>query len=142
MAGAGKKMKFFDFNWKAEIWNLVFLIGALVGGFITKEFLTTENAVQISEATKSELNVLGFSNPESIQPMEIFSWESAMSLKGFLILSFGGLMVGFGSRYANGCTSGHAISGISNLQLPSLIAVIGFFAGGLAMTHLIFPLIF
>jgi hypothetical protein len=59
-----------------------------------------------------------------------------------LILAFGGLMVGFGSRYAGGCTSGHAISGMSNLQLPSLIAVIGFFIGGLVMTYFIMPLIF
>jgi hypothetical protein len=65
-----------------------------------------------------------------------------LSLKGFMILAFGGLMVGFGSRYAGGCTSGHAISGLSDLQIPSLIAVIGFFAGGLIMTFLIMPLIF
>ena len=58
------------------------------------------------------------------------------------ILFFGGLLVGFGARYAGGCTSGHAISGLSDLQLPSLIAVVGFFIGGLIMTHLLFPLIF
>jgi hypothetical protein len=51
-------------------------------------------------------------------------------------------MVGFGSRYAGGCTSGHAISGLSDLQVPSLIAVVGFFIGGLIMTFFILPLIF
>jgi uncharacterized membrane protein YedE/YeeE len=68
--------------------------------------------------------------------------EAIFSIKGLMVLIFGGLMVGFGSRYAGGCTSGHAISGLSDLQLPSLIAVIGFFIGGLVMTFLIFPLIF
>jgi uncharacterized membrane protein YedE/YeeE len=43
--------------------------------------------------------------------------------------------VGFGARYANGCTSGHAISGLANLQLSSLLAVIGFFTGGLISVH-------
>jgi uncharacterized membrane protein YedE/YeeE len=55
-------------------------------------------------------------------------------------LLFGGFLVGFGARWAGGCTSGHAISGLSNLQLPSLIAVIGFFIGGLIMSWLILPL--
>jgi uncharacterized membrane protein YedE/YeeE len=54
----------------------------------------------------------------------------------------GGFLVGFGTRYAGGCTSGHAISGLSNLQFASLIATIGFFAGGLIATHLLYPLLF
>lgn len=141
-SGLGKSVKFFDFNWRSQTWNLVFLVGAIAGGFIAKEFLSTDGPIQISEATISDLQELGFAAPESLQPNELFSLESAFSLKGFLILAFGGLMVGFGSRYAGGCTSGHAISGLSDLQVPSLIAVIGFFAGGLIMTFLIFPLIF
>ena len=141
-SGLGKSVKFFDFNWRSQTWNLVFLVGAIAGGFIAKEFLSTDEPVQISEATISDLQELGFAAPESLQPNELFSLESAFSLKGFLILAFGGLMVGFGSRYAGGCTSGHAISGLSDLQVPSLIAVIGFFAGGLIMTFFIFPLIF
>ena len=142
ISGAGKVSKFFDFNWKAQIWNLVFLVGAIIGGFIAKEFLSTGEAVQISEATIRDLNELGFSNPTSVQPEEIFSWEAIFTLKGFLILSIGGFLVGFGSRYAGGCTSGHAISGISDLQVPSMIAVVGFFAGGLFMTYILYPLIF
>ena len=54
----------------------------------------------------------------------------------------GGFLVGFGTRYAGGCTSGHAISGLSNLQWVSLVAVIGFFAGGLLMTWVIYPMMF
>jgi uncharacterized membrane protein YedE/YeeE len=141
-AGGGKLVKFFDFNWKTQSWNLVFLLGAILGGFIAKTFLSTGEPVAISESTIQDLAKLGFSAPQSVQPTELFSWESAFTLKGFLVLALGGLMVGFGSRYAGGCTSGHAISGLSDLQLPSLIAVIGFFIGGLVMTFLIFPLIF
>jgi len=142
IAGAGKVVKFFDFDWKTQSWNLVFLTGAILGGFIAKEFLSSGEAVQISAATISDLKELGFKAPEGIQPAELFSWEAVFSLKGFLVLAVGGFLVGFGSRYAGGCTSGHAISGISDLQVPSIIAVVGFFIGGLVMTYFIFPLIF
>ena len=141
-AGMGKKVKFFDFKWKTQTWNLVFLAGAVIGGFIARQFLSTGEPVQISPSTVSDLAKLGFATPASLQPAELFSYEAMFSFKGFLVLAMGGLMVGFGSRYAGGCTSGHAISGLSNLQLPSLIAVIGFFIGGLIMTFMIFPIIF
>jgi uncharacterized membrane protein YedE/YeeE len=141
-AGGGKFIKFFDFNWRSQIWNLVFLIGAILGGFIARQYLSDGTPVQISENTISDLKTLGISAPTSAQPDELFSIESAFSLKGFLILAIGGLLVGFGSRYAGGCTSGHAISGLSDLQVPSLIAVIGFFIGGLIMTYVLLPIIF
>lgn len=141
-AGLGKKTKFFDFNWKAQTWNIVFLIVSIIGGYLASQFLSSGQPVEISAATINDLSKMGIAAPESLQPKELFGLEAVFSLKGFLILAFGGLMVGFGSRYAGGCTSGHAISGLSNLQLPSLIAVIGFFIGGLAMTYLIMPLIF
>lgn len=140
-SGGGKLVKFFDFNWKSQIWNLVFLLGAIAGGFIAAQFLSNGEAVKISESTIADLSKLGIAAPNSIQPVELFSMEAVFSVKGFLILALGGLMVGFGSRYAGGCTSGHAISGLSDLQLPSLIAVIGFFAGGLLMTFVLLPLI-
>lgn len=139
--GLGKKVKLFDFNWKTQIWNLTFLIGAMIGGFIAHQYLSTGDPVFISEATIKDLAAMGIASPISAQPMELFSLEAIFTLKGFLILALGGFMVGFGSRYAGGCTSGHAISGLSNLQLPSLVAVIGFFAGGLIMTHFLLPLI-
>ena len=141
-AGLGKKVSFFNFNWRSQTWNLVFLAGAILGGFITKQFLTNKEPILISENTISDLSTLGFAAPTSMQPEELFGWASVFTLKGFLILAVGGLLIGFGSRYAGGCTSGHAISGLSDLQMPSLIAVIGFFIGGLAMTFLIMPLIF
>lgn len=142
-SGAGKKVEFFNFDWKKQVWNLVFLVGAVLGGFIAANFLTPEGYVpQIAESTITDLQALGFSAPESIQPGELFSSSKATDLKVWLILAVGGLFVGFGARYAGGCTSGHAISGISDLQIPSIIAVVGFFIGGLVMTFLIFPFIF
>ena len=141
-AGLGKNTKFFDFNWKAQTWNLVFLVGAIVGGFIAKQFLSSDIGVAISPATINDLSKLGIAAPASLQPAELISLDAILSIKGFLVLAIGGLMVGFGSRYAGGCTSGHAISGLSDLQVPSLIAVVGFFIGGLIMTFFILPLIF
>ncbi|MBD1396450.1 YeeE/YedE family protein [Pontibacter sp. JH31] len=139
--GAGKNVKFFDFDWRSQTWNLLFVVGAILGGWISSEFLTNGEAVQISQATIQDLQQIGVSAPGGLQPDEIFSMGALFSAKGFLIMLIGGLMIGFGSRYAGGCTSGHAISGLSNLQLPSLIAVIGFFIGGLIMTHLLLPFI-
>lgn len=142
IAGAGKKVAFFQFDWKKQSWNLLFLAGAILGGFLANQFLMADPIPDISAATIGDLAALGLAAPEGMQPMELFSWEFATSLKGFVFLLVGGLFVGFGARWAGGCTSGHAISGLSDLQLPSLIAVVGFFIGGLLMTHLVLPLIF
>ncbi len=138
--GAGKSCEFFDFNWKAQTWNLVFAAGMIIGGAIGSYFLTADVGVQLSEATLQDLDALGIESPtNSLVPASLFSWESLLSLRGVIMLVVGGFLVGFGTRYAGGCTSGHAISGLSNLQLPSLIAVIGFFIGGLFVTYLILP---
>lgn len=142
MAGAGKKVKFFVFDWKAQRWNLLFLVGAVIGGFISATLLKSDQPLQLSASTISDLAGLGIAFDGGLNPEKLFSISSLTSPKVVFLLLFGGVMVGFGSRYAGGCTSGHAISGLSNLQVPSLIAVIGFFIGGLAMTHLLFPLIF
>lgn len=140
--GAGKHVKFFDFDWRSQTWNLLFLVGAVVGGFISAEFLTSGEVVQISQATVQDLQELGISAPSGLQPEEIFGLQALFSVRGFLLLLLGGFAIGFGARYAGGCTSGHAISGLSNLQLPSLIAVIGFFIGGLITTFVLLPLLF
>lgn len=140
MVGAGKSCEFFDFNWKAQTWNLIFALGLVIGGVIAHLYLMPETDVHISAATIQELESYGIANPGSnIVPDEIFNWESLLTLKGFLMLIVGGFLVGFGTRYAGGCTSGHAISGLSDLQLPSLIAVIGFFIGGLFVTYFVLP---
>ena len=140
MAGAGKQCEFFDFNWNKQLWNLVFAGGLILGGFIAHEYLTPSQEVHISAATVADLRELGMEDPGSTMvPTEIFSWEALFTVRGFVMLVVGGFLIGFGTRYAGGCTSGHAISGLSDLQLPSLIAVIGFFLGGLIMTYLVLP---
>ncbi len=140
--GADKKCDFFIFNWKTQRWNLLFVLGAVIGGFIAQNFLGADlGQVGISEATLRDMNALGISTTNGYLPEELFSWENLLSIKGLFIILGGGFLIGFGSRYAGGCTSGHAISGLSNLQIPSLIAVIGFFIGGLVMTHFLLPLL-
>ena len=143
ICGAGKKTEFFKFDWKSQKWNLVVMLGTVIGGYIGSHFLTNDFAVHINPETVSDLNALGFKSAgKAYLPTELFDNSAFVSLKELLILAIGGLLVGFGTRYAGGCTSGHAISGLSNLQLPSLIAVVGFFIGGLVMIHFLFPLIF
>lgn len=142
--GAGKTCDFFCFNWKSQTWNLLFLVGTILGGFIAYHFLSVDAAaVPISEATIEKLTHLGFQSAgKTYAPTELFGTEAFSSPKTIGILVVAGFFVGFGSRYAGGCTSGHAITGLSNFQLPSLLAVLGFFIGGLLMVHLIFPFLF
>jgi uncharacterized membrane protein YedE/YeeE len=142
MGGAGKNCDFFDFNWKNQRWNLVFVLGAVIGGYIASTVFQNPEPLSLSQQTVEDLATLGIGFNGDIAPAELFNWENLLTLKGFLVIIVGGFLVGFGARWAGGCTSGHAITGLSNLQLPSLIAVIGFFIGGLVMTFLFFPLIF
>lgn len=143
--GAGKKISFFDFDWKAQGWNLLFALGAVIGGYIASTYLANPEPVQLSSATIQHLSTWGIHYPNTVTegtgylPLELFNFETLFTLKGFLLFVVGGFCVGFGARYAGGCTSGHAISGLSNLQIPSLIAVIGFFIGGLLMAHIFLP---
>lgn len=141
IAGAGKRFEFFRFDISNEYWRLAFVGGAILGGFLAATFLASPQAVQISQQTINHLqNDWGWTYPQGagMLPTEIFNWSNP---KGILLALLGGMLVGFGARYGNGCTSGHAITGLSHLQLPSLITVIGFFIGGLTMTWLLLPLI-
>lgn len=141
IGGAGKTTSFFKFDWKAQRWNLVVLFGAAIGGYLASHFLSN-NVVEINPDLIPQLKAYGIeSTNHAYLPTEIFAWAN-LSLKNLFILIGGGFLVGFGARYAGGCTSGHAISGLSNLQFPSLIATTGFFVGGLIMVHFIYPLIF
>lgn len=143
LCGAGRIAPFFQFDWKTRSWNLFFLVGTGIGGYMAAQFLSPENyTVAISENTINDLSSLGFTMSEGFVPTSQFGTAALGEAKNLVILALGGLMVGFGARYAGGCTSGHAISGISNLQPASLLAVVGFFIGGLLMTHLFFPLIY
>lgn len=139
-AGAGKTSDFFRYDWKAQTWNLAFVAGAMVGGFVVAQWLPDPEPIQLASATVARLKALGIENPGAAYlPASIFRWEALLTLRGLIMLVGGGFLVGFGTRYAGGCTSGHAISGLSNLQLPSLIAVVGFFIGGLIMTYFVLP---
>lgn len=139
--GAGKKWSYFSADWKKSAWNLLFLLGAVIGGYIASKYLGADSGINISEATIQSLHELGVNHDASYLPQSLFSIESLAHPKTWIILVLGGLLSGFGVRWAGGCTSGHAISGLANLQWPSLLAVIGFFAGGLVMTHFLLPFI-
>ena len=143
MMGAGKTCDFFDYDWRIDKWRIFFVIGLIGGGFIAHFLMTPEGqTVAIAQATVQELRGYGIVNPgEELIPKEIFSWSSLQTPRGIIMMVLGGFMVGFGTRYAGGCTSGHAISGLSELQLVSLIAVAGFFIGGLAFTYFVLPFV-
>ncbi len=141
MAGAGKFFPYFNFKWKEEMWNVVFISGTIAGGFISLRFFNSDHLVNISEKTITDLGNLGIIHSAHLLPVELFNWNNLLTPKGLILMVGGGICVGFGTRYAGGCTSGHAISGLADLQLPSLVAVLGFFAGGLLMSHFLLPLI-
>lgn len=134
------KNPFFNYNWRDYSWSLIFALGVLLGGFIGGFLLFNPESLQIAPSTTRALSGLGLEPDGNYVPKAIFGLSNLFSLKGFLFLVVGGFLVGFGTRYAGGCTSGHAISGLSALQLPSLVAVVGFFVGGLVMTHFLLPL--
>jgi len=140
IGGAGRWSDFFRFDWKSASWNLFFAAGAILGGYIASTFMAPERAIALNPATVASLQTYGIDNAGTeFLPREIFNLQNLLTGQGLIFMVLGGFMVGFGTRYADGCTSGHAISGLSNLQWPSLVAVVGFFIGGLIVTHLILP---
>ncbi len=135
------KVPFFNYNWKKEVWNLVFVLGILIGGFLAAHYLQNPQEIVLNPKLKTELAAYGISNYHSLVPNELLNWHSLFTLKGFVLMVVGGFLVGFGTRYAGGCTSGHSITGISNLQIPSIIATVCFMVGGFLMANFILPLI-
>lgn len=137
------KPGFLRYDWaRTGRWNLVFALGILLGGVLASVVFGEPNAgAQISEATQSDLAALGLRDFSGLAPSQLFSMKSLVSPVGAVFVVLGGFFVGFGARYAGGCTSGHAISGLAALQMPSLVAVVGFFAGGLLVTHLLYPIL-
>jgi uncharacterized protein len=132
-------ISFFKYDWKKEVWNLFFVAGVLFGGFIATQWLSNPDPIVVSEKTIAALQALNIETDNELMPASIFSFDNLFSIRGLLFFVVGGFMVGFGTRYAGGCTSGHAIMGLSNLQWPSLVATCCFMVGGFAMVHLIFP---
>ncbi|RPE08880.1 YeeE/YedE family protein [Chitinophaga lutea] len=134
-------IKFFRYDWKKEMWNFFFVGGILAGAVITALLLPNPDPVVVNPALAKELAGYGITSQGSLLPAELFSWSGLFSLRGSILLVGGGFLVGFGSRYAGGCTSGHAIMGLSNLQWPSLVATVMFMAGGFITANLLLPLI-
>ncbi len=136
------RAEYFRYDWKASgLWNLLFVIGILLGGVVAVQLLGGGGPTGISSATKADLQALGLTEFSGLVPPELFSWSSLTTGPGFVAIVLGGFLVGFGARYAGGCTSGHAITGLATLQWPSLLAVVGFFIGGLLTTYGLLPLL-
>ncbi len=132
---------FFKYDWKKEIWNLFFVAGVLIGGFLATHFLSNSNTIEVAQSTKTALAQYGITDYSKLMPAQIFNIENIITFKGFFFFVVGGFLVGFGTRYAGGCTSGHAIMGLSNLQLPSLIATCCFMVGGFFSANILMPFI-
>ncbi len=133
---------FFKYDWKDKIWNLFFVAGILIGGIIAAHFLSNPNEIVIAQKTKTILIQYGVKDFTGLLPTDIFSWKNLFTLKGFIFFGVGGFLVGFGTRYADGCTSGHSIMGLSNLQWPSLVATMAFMVGGFISANFLLPVIF
>ena len=134
-------INFFKYDWKKELWNLFFVLGIFFGGVIASNLLMNTGKIDINPNLKAEFATYGITDYSNLVPVQLISFESLITLRGFIIMVVGGFLVGFGTRYAGGCTSGHSIMGLSNLQWPSLVATVCFMAGGFLMANVILPII-
>jgi uncharacterized membrane protein YedE/YeeE len=132
---------FFKYDWKKEAWNLFFAGGVIAGGFIAAQLLSIVQPMNLNPALVKELSNYGIGNYNYLLPLELFNWQSLLTIKGIILIIVGGFLVGFGTRYAGGCTSGHSIMGLSNLQWPSLIATICFMMGGIVVANFVLPFV-
>ena len=132
-------ISFFKYDWKKETWNLFFVAGILLGGIVATQFLSNPDPIVVAAKTTKDLQALNIDVDHELMPASIFSVENLFTLKGLIFFVIGGFLVGFGTRYAGGCTSGHAIMGLSTLQWPSLVATCCFMVGGFVMVHVVFP---
>lgn len=132
---------FFKYNWKKESWNLLFVLGIFLGGVITSVYFNNPNPIEVHPKLVEELATYGITDFSNLVPTQLMNFESLFTVRGILMMVGGGFLVGFGTRYAGGCTSGHSIMGIANLQWPSLVATICFMVGGFLMANFILPII-
>lgn len=135
------KIPFFQYDWKKEAWNLFFVAGILLGALLVLFYLSNGEPVQVNPKLVTELKEYDIKDYSGLMPADLFSWNQLMTFKGFIFTVAGGFLVGFGTRYAGGCTSGHSIMGLSTLQWPSLVATICFMAGGFLVANLVLPFI-
>jgi hypothetical protein len=139
--GSSNKVSYLNYNWKKELWNLIFIGGIIAGAVLSSLIFGDAQTSEISLATQDVLKSYEINTSSGLLPQELFTWENLFSISGLVFIVLGGFFVGFGTRYAEGCTSGHAIMGLASLQWPSLLAVIFFFVGGLISTYFIIPAI-
>lgn len=132
---------FFQYDYKREVWNLFFVAGIVIGGALAAYFLANPATIQVDPRLAKELAGYGINDFSGMVPAQLYSWNSLLTFRGLIMMVGGGFLVGFGSRYAGGCTSGHSIMGLSTLQWPSLVATICFMAGGFLMANFILPII-
>lgn len=129
------KSSFFNYNLNQYYWSFIFIVGMILGGAIS-HFTSSANPLVLGAKTNDFLKNLNLNPPTGLYPADFYNFQNT---QGILLFILGGFLIGFGTRWANGCTSGHSIFGIANLKLSSLIATICFFIGGLLMTHFILP---
>lgn len=132
-------ISFFKYDWKRESWNLFFVAGVVLGGFVAAHYMQGADVVKLNPQTTTLLKQEGVKDFNTLVPTDIFNLNALTTLRGLIFIVLGGFMVGFGTRYADGCTSGHSIMGISSLQWPSMVATCCFMIGGFAMTWFILP---
>lgn len=125
------KPEFFRYNWRSSTWSLVYGAGVVLGGFLAAVVFASPHAPALSDAALAMFASWGLTVPSGLLPPELFSQDAGRT--GLLLVT--GVVIGFGTRYAAGCTSGHAITGLATLQRESLVAVVGIFAGGLVASH-------
>jgi uncharacterized membrane protein YedE/YeeE len=130
-----------NYNWKAESWNLFFVAGIAIGGFLTAIILSHPSNIAISNETSQQLQSMGLKDVNGFAPSQLFSFAALQTFPGITIMVFGGFLIGFGSRYAGGCVSGHCMTGISDLQWTSLLATACIFVGGIFTSYYLLPLI-
>jgi uncharacterized membrane protein YedE/YeeE len=135
------KLSFFKYDWKKESWNLFFVAGVTLGGLAVFLFFKDPNPVKVDARLLQEIQGYGITDHNGLLPSQLFNWPSLLTFRGAIMMIGGGFLVGFGTRYAGGCTSGHSIMGISNLQWPSLVATICFMTGGFIVANLLIPVI-
>ena len=134
-------IEYFRYDWKARgMWNLTFLAGILLGSFVAAQWMSS-GVVAIDPEARTALFDLGIRDFTGLIPGDVFAWSQLLTFRGIVLILGGGFLVGFGTAYAGGCTSGHGISGLAALEPASLLAVLGFFAGGLLATYLLLPLL-
>jgi hypothetical protein len=132
---------FLQYNWRKDSWNLFFVAGILIGGFMGGYVFANPDPTALSPETIAVLRQQGITDFSGLLPREIFTLSELLSWKVGLMTVVGGFLVGFGTRYARGCTSGHGILGLSALQWPSLLATASFFIGGIIFSHFVLPYI-